>query len=274
MSMIEKITRFLNTDIKKPRRHLCDFQRIQYEVRPSDVILIEGRARISNYIRKVTNSTWTHAALYIGRIHDIEDPSTRELIKKNYSGNPRDQLIIESIAGSGTTVEPLSKYKSDHIRICRPNGVNISDAQSVVNYGATHIGYEYDTRHILDLWRFYLQSFIIPRRWLSRIFQKNYKTSEKIICSTLIGNCFRSIKFPILPLITSTTDNQQQLIERNTRLLVPCDFDYSPYFNIIKYPIIPEKQKSHYKDYPWCEDHVSHDDGNIVASPKERAQDQ
>jgi hypothetical protein len=264
MGILDKITNYLNKDIKKARSHLCDFQRIQHELRPADVILIEGRARISNYIRKLTNNTWTHSALYVGRLNDIDDPTTRELIKKNYLGNPRDQLIIESIAGAGTIISPITEYESEHIRICRPNGLHYQDAQYVIQHAANHIGYKYDNKHIFDLGRFYLQSIFIPRRWLSRIFQKSQKESKKEICSTLIGNCFKSIKFPILPLITETETKNLQLIERNTRLLAPCDFDYSPFFNIIKYPIIPEKQKAHYKNFPWCEDLISHDDGLIT----------
>ena len=64
--------------------------------------------------------------------------------------------------------------------------------------------------------------------------------------------------------MTETKPNTVQLIERNTRLLAPCDFDYSPFFNIIKYPILPETQKAQYKNFPWCEDLISHDDGHIT----------
>ena len=45
-----------------------DFNRLKYEIRPGDVLLIEGRSRISNIIRTITQSPWTHAALYIGRL--------------------------------------------------------------------------------------------------------------------------------------------------------------------------------------------------------------
>ncbi len=32
----------------------CDFNRLKYEVRPGDVILVEGRSRVSNIISIIT----------------------------------------------------------------------------------------------------------------------------------------------------------------------------------------------------------------------------
>ena len=51
---------------------LCDFNRICYEVRPCDVLLIEGRSRVSEIIKLVTQSSWSHAALYIGEFQNIK----------------------------------------------------------------------------------------------------------------------------------------------------------------------------------------------------------
>lgn len=54
--------RWLASDIDPPRAiQLSDFERISYEVRTGDVLLIEGRGRISRIIRAVTLSPWTHA---------------------------------------------------------------------------------------------------------------------------------------------------------------------------------------------------------------------
>ena len=75
---------------------LCDFERVRYEVRPCDVILVEGRSRVSEIIRTVTQSPWSHAALYIGRIHDLDDGELREKVRSFYDGDPHEQLIIEA----------------------------------------------------------------------------------------------------------------------------------------------------------------------------------
>ena len=65
---------------KRPLPHtpLSDFERIRHELKPCDVLLVEGRSSVSEVIKLITQSSWSHAALYIGRLHDIEDPLLRE----------------------------------------------------------------------------------------------------------------------------------------------------------------------------------------------------
>ena len=101
---------------------LCNIDRMRFELRPGDVVLVEGRSRISEVIKLITQSSWTHACLYIGRIYDIEDPDLRHEVMSFYRGDPNEQLIIEAMLGQGTIVEPITKYKKDHLRICRPKG--------------------------------------------------------------------------------------------------------------------------------------------------------
>lgn len=55
---------------EEPPRHayMSDFDRITYEIRPGDVLLLEGRHRVSNIIRRVTlrffNAITAHYGLY------------------------------------------------------------------------------------------------------------------------------------------------------------------------------------------------------------------
>lgn len=47
-----KMIRWLLHDVVPPRNFpLSDFERIQYEIRPCDVLLIEGRSRVSRAIQ-------------------------------------------------------------------------------------------------------------------------------------------------------------------------------------------------------------------------------
>ena len=144
---------------EEPPRHgyLCDFDRICYEVRLADILLVEGRNRISRLIQRVTQSPWSHAALYVGRLHDIEDPMLRELIHKHYKGPVSDQLLVESMLGRGTYIAPITKYRVDHVRICRPTGLSYSDAQKVIAHAINQIGVKYNIRHFFDLGRFLLK---------------------------------------------------------------------------------------------------------------------
>ena len=100
-----------------PQTPLSDFERLEREVKPCDVILVEGRSRVSEVIKLITQSSWSHAVLYIGRLHEIEDGEMRSNLRKCYSGSPDVPLIIESELGQGTIVRALSDYECEHLRI-------------------------------------------------------------------------------------------------------------------------------------------------------------
>ncbi|MCD6056367.1 MAG: uncharacterized protein K0R12_1329 [Gammaproteobacteria bacterium] len=255
---------------EEPQNHypLSDFERILYEIRQCDVILIEGRSRVSNVIRISTQSPWTHAALYIGRLHDLENDILREHVKQYYSGDPNEPLILESILGKGTIVSTLSKYKEDHMRICRPKGISRKDAQEVIRYALSRLGIDYDTRNIFDLLRLLFPWSFIPRRYRSSLFERNVGTPTRQICSSLLAEAFASVRFPILPLVKRSDNNTVELIPRNPRLTTPCDFDYSPYFDIIKYSFFALDEHAIYRDLPWNESGSFSDNKGKVFKPK------
>lgn len=233
----------------------CDFERLSFEIRPCDVLLVEGRSRVSEVIKTITQSVWTHSALYIGRLVDIEDANVREHVSWLYDGDPEDQLIIEPLLGEGTVVKPLSKYAKEHLRICRPAGLSPQDAQKATKNATKHLGLGYDVRQLLDLGRFLLPYSIVPRRWRSSLFEHNAGDSTRTVCSTMIANAFSSVHFPILPVVHKT-DMGLRLFKRNTRLYSPRDFDYSPYFEIIKYPLLGLNDLAVYRQLPWDQDGV------------------
>jgi len=230
---------------------LSDYERVRHELKPCDVVLINGTSRVSRIIKLLTQSPWSLAFLYIGRLHDIEDPAIRKLVAASYTGNLEDQLIIESELGVGTVVHPLTMYKHDHIRICRPRGLSHQDGEKVTAYLVTRLGMEYDVRQIFDLARFLLPWTMLPRRWRSSLFTHNAGSATRTVCSTIIAHAFQSVQFPILPLIKRNEEMGIQLFRRNPKLMVPRDFDYSPYFDIIKYPFVDFNQHSSYQLLPW-----------------------
>lgn len=84
----------------------------------------------------------------------------------------------------------------------------------------------------------------------------------------MIAEAFYSVRFPILPLIHKQPDGKIELIPRNTRLYTPSDFDYSPYFEIIKYPFFELSERTVYHDLPWNQDGViSDDDAGLYIPP-------
>ncbi|GAB4223099.1 MAG: hypothetical protein Tsb005_17060 [Gammaproteobacteria bacterium] len=264
-TLIDKIkTSFINWlmhDANPSSYPMCDFERIKYELRPCDVLLIEGRSRVSEVIKTITQSVWSHAALYIGRIHEIENPILRERVQEFYNGSPQDQLIIESLLGRGTIISPLTNYQDDHIRICRPKGIARQDAQHVIGFAIGRLGRRYAVRHILDLARFLFPWSFLPRRWRSSLFRHNAGTPTHEICSSMIAEAFGSVQFPILPLVKIHSKNGIQLYRRNPLLCTPSDFDYSPYFEIIKYPIFELSDRALYRELPWNKKGIlSHDE--------------
>lgn len=243
---------------------VCDFDRIRYEVRPGDILLVEGQTRVSTVVRTITQSTWSHAMLYLGRLHDIEDPSMRLYVAGLADCAPDTQLLLESVLGKGTVITPMDYYSSFHIRICRPRGISRTDAQKVLSFAISQLGKPYNVRQIFDLMRFLFPWAILPRRWKSSLFKSEDATDAvRTVCSTLLVDAFQSVNFPVLPVIEEK-DRRFTLKKSNPFLALPKDFDTSPYFEIIKYPFISFESQGRYHNLPWSTD--------IVGSGKKEAE--
>jgi hypothetical protein len=193
-------------------------------LQPGDVLLVEGNARISGVIRYLTQSTWSHSALYVGPIKD----------RFTVGGEPH--VLIEANAGEGVVSAPLSKYMRFHTRICRPVGLTEADCAIVCSYAGDRLGFAYDLKNIIDLMR-YLFPLPVPQRWRRRMIALGSGDPTRLICSALIADAFSAVHYPILPKIRLTGSRQarEQILEiRHSSLYCPRDFDISPYFNIVK----------------------------------------
>lgn len=259
---------WLTADASDRSVALCDFKTLSYEIRPCDVLLVEGRSRVSDVIKIITQSVWSHAALYIGRLHDIDDLKQRQYLINNYGVKADDQLLIEAILGKGTIITTLSEYHAEHLRICRPKGLHRDDSQRVVGFAIDSLGTHYDVRQLLDLARFMFPYAMLPRRWRSSLFEHNTGIPTHTVCSTMIASAFMSVNFPILPVIQKDNFGKTRLYQRNPRRFTPRDFDYSPYFDIIKYPYITVDGRSLYRDLPWNQDGLVCNDENDCYIPQ------
>jgi hypothetical protein len=205
-----------------------DPEHLKDVVGPGDVLLVEGNNRISGIIKYLTQSTWSHAALYVGPIEGASEPS----------GEPH--VLIEANIGEGVTSAPLSKYFPYHTRLCRPVGLSFEDRTTVCRYAINRIGFGYDTKNIVDLMR-YLIPMPIPQRWRRRMISLGSGDPTKIICSALIAQAFGAVRYPILPKVTKTRSRRARreiLHIRDSSLYMPRDFDISPYFEIVKPTIV------------------------------------
>lgn len=254
--LIKKFTDWLVHEHDRPDVPLCDFEHLAMEIRPCDVLLVEGRSRVSDIIKNITQTIWTHTALYIGRLQDISDPELRAWIRQYYQGAEDEQLLVEALLGEGTLVNPLSKYRGEHLRICRPRHLTGEDSRHIVEFCARHLGTEYDFRQLVDLARFLLPYGVLPRRWRSTLFEYHPGIPTRTVCSSMIAAAFANVHYPVMPLVRRGEDGKLQLFKRNPRLYTPRDFDTSPYFDIIKYPILGLDDLTVYRNLPWNRDGV------------------
>ena len=205
-----------------------DPEHLRGVIQEGDVLLVEGNSRISGIIKYLTQSTWSHAALYVGPIDGAMEPD----------GEPH--VLIEANIGEGVTSAPLSKYFPYHTRLCRAVGISYENRITVGRYAINRIGFGYDTKNILDLMR-YLIPLPIPQRWRRRMIAFGSGDPTKIICSALIAQAFGAVRYPILPKITrapSRKARREILHIRDSSLYMPRDFDISPYFEIVKPTIV------------------------------------
>jgi hypothetical protein len=206
-----------------------DFATLCRTLRPGDVLLIEGRERISNAIKYVTQSTWSHAAIYVGDVLPLTE------------GEAERHRLIEVNLGEGCVSAPLSKYATYNTRICRPTGLSRAERGKVVQFMANHIGLRYDLRNIFDLLRYFFPTPPVPVRWRRRLLALGSGDPTRAICSSLLAQAFQSVRYPILPTHsgaargeTSAYARRESYHIRHHSLFTPRDFDLSPYFDVVK----------------------------------------
>jgi hypothetical protein len=204
---------------------------VRKALQPGDVLLIEGNTRLSAVIKYLTQSTWSHAALYVGERPGDVSPD----------GEPN--VLLEAEADIGVSTVPLSKYVRYHTRICRPVGLDDAARQKVIGYALKRVGTQYDSQRIVDLARYLFPYPPVPVWLRRRMLSIGSGDPTKAICSTLIAEAFASIHYPILPervAINGKTYGIAPYVQsemdhiRTYGLYTPRDFDVSPFFAIIK----------------------------------------
>ncbi|MGA9895380.1 MAG: YiiX/YebB-like N1pC/P60 family cysteine hydrolase [Xanthobacteraceae bacterium] len=208
-----------------------DPELVRKALKPGDILLVEGNSRLSATIKYLTQSTWSHAALYVG-----ERPG-------DAASNGEPNVLLEAEADTGVVTVPLSKYVSFHTRICRPVGLDDAGTKQVLDYALARRGIQYDSQRIVDLARYLFPYPPVPVWFRRRMLSIGCGDPTRAICSTLIAQAFASIRYPILPeraLINGKTYAMAPYVQseldhiRTYGLYTPRDFDVSPYFAIVK----------------------------------------
>jgi len=201
---------------------------LQEALRPGDVLLVEGRTRISSAIKYLTQSTWSHAALYVGT-DCLGDRA------------PEDHCLIEADTIRGVCSSSLERFAHLHTRICRPIGLSQTECDQVIQYALSQLGHQYDLRNVWDLARYLFPTPPIPTRYRRKMLALGSGDPTRAICSTLIAQAFETIRYPIIAREANDSSYTLQSSFRPANfepkhfsLLTPRDFDVSPYFAIIK----------------------------------------
>jgi len=235
---------------------LTDFSRLEADIRPGDVLLVEGRTQVSQIIQIVTSSRWTHSALCIGKLADFKKYLPSDIEPETL--DPASTYMVEAELGRGTVLTAIAHYEHFRLRLCRPTGLSTEDQGRVSCYAIKRLGTEYNVRQLADLARFLFPYGILPRSWRSSLFEHNAGPETKIVCTTLIADAFQAVKFPVLPIISEDTQGESRLFKRNAKLFAPSDFDISPYFSVLKFPkySIAENEQRYYHHLPWAGDAI------------------
>lgn len=244
-----KLARFLAAPVRQNIQiPLASQEQLVATLQPADVLLVEGNTRLSVPIKYLTQSTWSHATLYIG---DALSPSESWQLPL---------ALVEADLEAGVRAVTLAHYAQLHTRICRAVGLSADDRKRVVEYVITRIGHQYDLKNIFDLARYLLPTPPVPTRYRRRLLGLGSGDPTRAICSTLIAQAFQSVNYPILPEIRREWSDDPRYTDcyaetyriRHHSLFTPRDFDISPFFEIIKPKI---ENGFDYRTLNW--DHVS-----------------
>lgn len=223
-------------------------------LRPGDVLLVEGHSRISTAIKYLTQSTWSHAALYVGDTLQNRAPA--------------GHCFVEADIVAGVRSVGVEEFIGLHSRICRPSGLTDDDCRKVVTYAVRRLGHQYDLRNVFDLARYLLPTPPVPQRFRRRMLALGSGDPTRAICSTLIAQAFQSVRYPILPVVTrrasrdpTCADCVEEILRvRHHSLFAPRDFDVSPYFTVIKPTVV---RGFDYRSLQWEDDPTADEDARI-----------
>ena len=194
------------------------------------MLLVEGQSRVSVAIKYLTQSTWSHAALYVGEANGLVDEHGRPC------------CFLEADIREGVRAVGVAEYAGLHCRVCRPVGLNAAEIDTLIGFVRARLGQRYDLKNVVDLARYLLPTPPVPVHWRRRMLALGSGDPTRAICSTLIAQAFQFVRYPILPVIENVPSSDPMcpgcvdeiLRVRHHSLFVPRDFDVSPYFAVIK----------------------------------------
>lgn len=217
------------------------------QIRPGDVVLVEGKQYISRLVKLFTNSSWSHVALYVGDAL-LKSPRYDARSIQQKFGDAAERLIIEALPGVGVVANPLAKYEAFNLRLCRPFKIRPEDLQTVIDTVIGDLGKSYDERNIVDLAVQLLPFQVGPLRKRNLAACLGECSEFQVTCSGHIAKAFQKVGYPIVPFFAVPPNGahsdgdgdgswQYFVRQRHHSQIMPCDFELSPYFQIVNFHV-------------------------------------
>ena len=174
-----------------------------------DVLLSEGNTRVAALVKLVTQSSWSHVAMYVGPLEEGPDP----------------RCIVEADVAAGVRSIRLSELNALHVRVLRPIGLNDRDRCRLADSVVSQIGSEYDLAHA---WMLARNLLLIPMRLRSSPNPMG-NSATRFICCSLLAHAFALVGHPILPLQIGVSP---AAMADHTNL-TPGDFERASVFKVV-----------------------------------------
>ena len=165
-----------------------------------DILLVDGNTRISTAIKYLTQSSWSHACLYMGS--GAEETDVTNLLEASLKG--------------GVRVVSLNYYADFNLRICRPVNLSEDDIDRLIGFAKAKLGHQYDLKNVFDLIRYLIQKPAVPNRYRRAMIGLGSGEERE------------------LDQIKDSGGRVPHYYKRHFTHFTPRDFDLSPYFMVVK----------------------------------------
>ncbi len=199
--------------VRQPRRGL------EALLQPGDVILVAGKTRFASLVCRLTRSTWSHVAIYVGPGHH-DDAA---------------HCVVEADVEEGVRMITLHDLNDHDIQVVRASRLPESSRQELIDYLLARVGLRYDLDHVIALGRLMLFAPSPLGRWLSpRTMRRPDPT--RAICSTLVAHALftAGVSVGATPIVAArlqqAAGEAQEDLSAALDYLVPGDFERLPEF--------------------------------------------
>ncbi|MGE0798719.1 MAG: YiiX/YebB-like N1pC/P60 family cysteine hydrolase [Lautropia sp.] len=197
----------------QPRRDLDTL------LQPGDVILVAGKTRFASLVCRMTRSTWSHVAIYVGNGHH-SDPA---------------RCVVEADVEAGVRMIRLADLADHDILVVRASHLQEASRDELIAHLLDRVGHRYDLDHVIALARLLLIAPLPLARWI-RTESVRRADPTRAICSTLVAHALftAGVSVGASPLLSARLPavGKAQQADQMAGLdyLVPGDFERLPEF--------------------------------------------